>query len=169
MKKISFKRIVSLVAIAVTVLTLLSGCGVNATVDKKSGNVYKERRALEKAVMEVTTTPVTNENSAASTNPVTNTTPTKGMNSLAGPTAPTNGRIGIDAAKEIALKYAGMTDVIFDECEYDREDGTYDLEFSLNGMEYDYEVDASTGKIVKAETEKDDDFDDDDFDYDDDD
>jgi uncharacterized membrane protein YkoI len=39
----------------------------------------------------------------------------------------------------------------------DREDGVwvYEIEFEANGFEYDYDVEAATGKILKAKKERD--------------
>ena len=88
-----------------------------------------------------------------------------------------DGLIGIEKAKEIVLTQLGIKDAVFHDQEYDLEDGVYEFEFVANGMEYEYEVDAVTGKVVKAEQEKkdpmsdlddpDDDFDDPDDDLDD--
>ena len=43
-------------------------------------------------------------------------------------------------------------------CELDREDGrvVYEIEFKSNGMEYEYEIDASTGAVLKYDKERDD-------------
>ena len=63
--------------------------------------------------------------------------------------------IGMDRAKAIALEHAGLTDsrVIFTHLSMGREDGrmVYEVEFRLNGTEYEYEIDASTGRIVDHE------------------
>lgn len=64
-----------------------------------------------------------------------------------------SGIIGLEKAKESALTQAGVKSAIFSESEYDREDGVYEFEFVSNGIEYDYEVDALSGKVVKAESE----------------
>lgn len=58
-----------------------------------------------------------------------------------------------EKARESALTQSGVKNATFSESEYDREDGVYEFEFVSNGMEYDYEVDAITGKVVKAESE----------------
>ncbi len=87
-----------------------------------------------------------------------------------------DGTIDPEKAKESALTQAGVKSATFSESEYDREDGVYEFEFVSNGVEYDYEVDALTGKVVKAESEavdngdrfdEQDDYDDDCDDYDD--
>lgn len=69
--------------------------------------------------------------------------------------------IGKDRAKEIALDHAGVqvSNALNIKCELDRDNGTahYDVEFDANGYEYDYEINASNGKILKSEKEKDDD------------
>ncbi|MBQ6439626.1 MAG: PepSY domain-containing protein [Mogibacterium sp.] len=58
-----------------------------------------------------------------------------------------------DAALKKALKNAGLkkSQVQFIDTEYDSEDGIYEVEFTKksNGREYDYEIAADTGKIVK--------------------
>lgn len=43
------------------------------------------------------------------------------------------------------------------EIESDYEDGIliYEIEFKVNGMEYKYEIDGSTGVIIKSEIEED--------------
>ena len=80
------------------------------------------------------------------------------------------GRIGIQKARELALAHAGLKDAVFSEGEYDLDDGIYELEFTAGGIEYEYEVNAFTGKITAADRERNDDWDawDDDDRYDDD-
>ncbi len=60
--------------------------------------------------------------------------------------------IGLEAAKEAALKHAGVSasDATFVEAEYDYDDGrmVYEVEFYSGNKEYDYEIDAATGSIV---------------------
>ncbi len=76
------------------------------------------------------------------------------------PTAPE--LIGTESAKEIALSHAGLTAeaVIFEKSELDIERGVkvYEIEFKSNGFEYDYEIDAVNGNVIKSEKEVDDDF-----------
>ena len=73
--------------------------------------------------------------------------------------APSTG-ITADEAKNIALKHAGIKaeNAVFDKVEKDAEDGhiVYEVEFKSAGYEYDYEIDAATGEIIKAEKEADD-------------
>lgn len=65
--------------------------------------------------------------------------------------------IGLDAAKQAALNHAGLSaaDVTFLEAEYDYDDGrmVYEVDFRSAGQEYEYEVDALTGEIIKYETD----------------
>ena len=73
-----------------------------------------------------------------------------------------SGLIGIEAAKEIVL---GQLDIdpasaSFRDHEYELDDGVYELEFVYEGVEYDYEVDARTGKVLEADLEGNDDWDD---------
>lgn len=66
--------------------------------------------------------------------------------------------IGPEAAKEAALKHTGFSasDATFVEAEYDYDDGrmVYEVEFHVKGTEYDYEIDAQTGAVVKYKTEQ---------------
>ncbi len=80
--------------------------------------------------------------------PTVPTTPTE-------PAQPTY--IGVEAAKEIALSHAGLTvaEVRMEEAKADRDNGKvhYDIDFVANGVEYEYEIDALTGQILKSKTE----------------
>ncbi len=68
--------------------------------------------------------------------------------------------IGYAKAKSIALNHAGVSESkAYDmDIELDEEDGklVYEVEFKSGGMEYDYEIDAATGTILKQEAERDD-------------
>jgi len=68
--------------------------------------------------------------------------------------------IGEAAAKAAALGHAGLRegDVSGLKCRLDREDGVmvYEIEFVSGGYEYEYDIDALTGKVLKDEKELDD-------------
>lgn len=68
-----------------------------------------------------------------------------------------NTAITKDAAKQIALTHAGATadKVQRYESKLDYEDGrkVYEIEFDFNGLEYDYEIDAKSGEILKFDKE----------------
>ena len=68
-------------------------------------------------------------------------------------TAQTAEYIGIEAAKETALKSAGLTDdqADFSTAGLDSRDGTffYQVNFEAEGMEYDYAIDAVTGVVIE--------------------
>ena len=74
------------------------------------------------------------------------------------PIAPT-GDIGHAKAKSIALNHAGVSEnKAYDmEIELDDEDGTlvYEVEFKSGNMEYSYEINATSGAILKHEAELD--------------
>ncbi len=63
--------------------------------------------------------------------------------------------ISSSKAKEIALNHAKVSNPQQLEVELDKEDREYSVEFHYNGYEYDYEIDAVTGKILKSEKERD--------------
>lgn len=81
------------------------------------------------------------------------------------------GYIGTDKAKSIALQHAGLkySSVTFTAAKLDRDDGryVYEIDFYTADREYDYEIDASTGKILEHDSEPLDDWDDDEDDGDD--
>lgn len=70
--------------------------------------------------------------------------------------------IGRDRAKEIALEHAGVKESeAYDlEVELDRERGVtvYDVSFDADGFDYDYEIDAQNGDILRSDKERDGDY-----------
>ena len=72
-------------------------------------------------------------------------------------TASQSGYVGVDAATQTALTHAGVQQSQLDylEADYDYEDGrmVYEVEFGVSGVEYEYDIDAATGAILKAEQE----------------
>lgn len=71
-------------------------------------------------------------------------------------TASAKAYIEKDIAKEVALKHAGVKEsaVTHFEIELDWEYGAmvYDVEFDANGIEYDYDIHAEDGKIIRYES-----------------
>ena len=61
------------------------------------------------------------------------------------------GYISAEAAQEVLSAQLQRDDLQFVEREYDLSDGEYELEFVLDGVEYEYEVNAVTGKVTEAE------------------
>lgn len=66
-----------------------------------------------------------------------------------------NEYISMDRAKQIAFEHAGVNgaDAHFDDQEFDVDDGvpSYELEFYVNGNEYEYDIHAVSGEILKSE------------------
>lgn len=110
----------------------------------------------------------------ASETPLASGQTTSGQSS-AGTSQPSSNYIGVDKAKSIALNHAGVkaSAATFTKAKLDKDDGHYDyeIEFYAGGMEYEYEIDATTGKIRDYDSERmeDDDWDDDWDDHDEDD
>lgn len=65
--------------------------------------------------------------------------------------------IGEAKAKEIALNHSGILDSSIRriKCSLDKDDGRweYEIEFVVNGIEYEYDIDATNGNILKSESE----------------
>ncbi len=92
---------------------------------------------------------------APATQPPASAQPTASPSSSPAPSQSTSMYIGMDQAKSIALEHAGLSGsrVIYTHLGMGREDGrmVYEVEFRVNGTEYEYEIDASTGRIVDYE------------------
>lgn len=92
-------------------------------------------------------------NSEAATDRTDQSVETDGIRSTG--TASQNGYIGVETAKQAALSHAGVTQDQLDylEADYDYEDGrmVYEVEFAVGGVEYEYDIDAATGDILKYE------------------
>lgn len=76
-------------------------------------------------------------------------------------------KISFEKAKAIALADLGIKNAKLVDSDYD--DGEYEFEFWADGVEYEYEINARTGKIVDKDVEYDDDWYEDRYDDDDDD
>lgn len=63
------------------------------------------------------------------------------------------GDIGVEKAKNIALRDANVGQVNFIKAKLDYDDGIYkyDIEFYKGNVEYDYEIEASTGRILEKD------------------
>ena len=66
--------------------------------------------------------------------------------------------ISVDRAKQIALSDAGVSGASFTTVELDTDDGVrvYEIEFKVGNVEYDYDIDASSGAIISSSSEIDD-------------
>ena len=75
------------------------------------------------------------------------------------PPEPSATFISVDKAKKIALSHAGLSEneVRFEKVKLDKDDGIYEyeVEFNAGSREYDYSINAKTGKIIDFEIEKD--------------
>ena len=70
------------------------------------------------------------------------------------------GYINAGAAEELLSAQLGRDDLQFVEREYDLDDGEYEVAFVVDGIEYEFEVDARTGKVTEMEAEGRDSWDD---------
>ena len=66
--------------------------------------------------------------------------------------------ISVDKAKQIALSHAGVSGASFKKVKLDTDDGVrvYEIEFKVGNVEYEYDIDASSGAIISSSSEVDD-------------
>lgn len=69
-----------------------------------------------------------------------------------------NSYISVEKAKQIALENAGVksSDAVFKKAYYDSDDliAHFDIKFIAGGYEYEYEIEASSGKVLEKDIEK---------------
>ncbi len=122
-------------------------------INASDGTIYSKSKEIEneqKAVTSIVQQPTQSETSKNKTH---------SKNNVDGSDKETSSSyIGIDKAKAIASSHAGLTisEVTFSKAKLDTDDGntTYEIEFYKDGLEYEYEVDASSGNILEYETEQ---------------
>ncbi len=119
----------------------LDGSPKNIVVKLEKGSAYPNEEFLQQVADTVRST-VAAQGSQGHTMVVEN----KDLNET--------GLIGLEKAKELVLAQLGLTEADFTQKEYDLDDGVYELEFTAGGVEYEYDVDARTGKILKAEADR---------------
>ena len=110
----------------------------------KSGNILKNEKDYEPKPTVAPTVQAT-EPTVAPTQPTV-------------PAVQPGGIVTKEAAQQIALEHAGFTadSVRFLKVEFDREDNTYEVEFSKDGFEYSYEIHAESGNILETDKDQDD-------------
>lgn len=118
-------------------LTLLAGCGQGGTTANQNG------------------APAQSQSSAAAQS--TEAPQSVPPEHAAPPTQSQEALISLEEAKQIVFAELGVEESALTEQEYELDRGIYELDFTVNGMEYDYEVDARTGQILKAHSEVDND------------
>ena len=132
--------------LAVPMALFLAGCGAQPA-QSTDANANKE------STQQTQTTDNKSQTNTQSTTQTQTQTPAQTT-----PAQPTY--IGEDAAKKAALSHAGFDEsaVTNLKVELDTDDGTvhYDVDFKQGGMEYDYDINATTGEIMKSKSEVDD-------------
>ena len=145
-----FRKKTSLLLVLVLCL-LLSACSVNISFGKPAASAPSTASTASAAP-------------AAAAVPTADpalTAPAAGISTGSSTGAPTispvqgNGQISEDEAKRIALEDAGVkeSDVFFTKCKQDFENGdlVWEIEFHVGRTEYEYDISATDGSIVKRE------------------
>ena len=146
----SKKMFAMMAAAALAACLALAGCGGTQAAPSSSAAPAESSSTASAVASESTASAAAPESTAATTEEATIDRETTGDDPY----------IGDQQAIEIALKDAGFAqaDVTELEVELDADDAVphYDIGFKQGGMEYDYDVDAATGDILKSESEADD-------------
>ena len=158
------KKLLALVASAALVAALgLAGCGSSqassasssASAESSAAAAASSSAAAESSAAAASSSAAATEASSASTAATEASSP-----AAAATTQNSNNYIGEDAAKEIALTHAGVAaaDCTELKVELDTDDAVvhYDVDFKAGGMEYDYDIDSTTGDILQSNSEADD-------------
>ncbi len=127
--------------------------GATGAVISKSRETWK---TPESTNTPASTTPSTSTNQSTQTTPSTSTNkPTQTTPSTQNTQTSTG--VTLDKAKETALSDAGVKSsaATFTKAKEDYDDGVrvYDIEFYTSEAKYDYEIDATTGKVRTRESE----------------
>lgn len=145
------KKVISLTAAVFLFACFMSGCDM----------VKRSERAVEQGVQKVEegTSSLINDGKAMlneGKDMLQGDSANKGSSATAN--EENSNFIGEEKAKEIALKKANVTteSVIFDKVELENDDGVwqYEVDFKKDTTEYDAEVNAIDGSILKWEVEK---------------
>ncbi|MBQ4119975.1 MAG: PepSY domain-containing protein [Clostridia bacterium] len=124
----------------------------NETVSKEETTQKEEAKVESTSESSVNTSIASSEASRVDTNKKEESTASKETSSKS---TSSSDNISKSKAKEIALKDAQLKESqIYDyEIELDRDNGVlhYDVSFEYEGRDYDYEINASSGKIISVE------------------
>ena len=154
--KRNFKRILTATAAAALSVLVLAGCDDDRAANFTQGIGNGNKTSVWSSEM-LDASANTGAGIGTGSNTVSGDAGnTAGTNNNTGANAGTD--IGLDRAKEIAYAEAGVSEADAVRKDYSFEHGVYDIDFSANGIEYDYEILASTGEIIKANREYDDDY-----------
>lgn len=139
------KKIAAYIFISALMATLFTACG------SKQNDITPSAEA---------TTPATSEASATSELSAASEAPAASEPAVASDTpaaSNSNDIISKEKAKSIALQDANLkeSEISKFHIELDRDDGIrkYDIEFHSGQQEYDYEIDAQSGKIIEKDVE----------------
>jgi len=165
------KKFLALVASAALVAALgLAGCGSSqassasssASAESSAAAASSSAAATEASAASAESTAAAASSSATATEASSASAAAAEASSpaAAATTQDSNGYIGEDAAKGIALTDAGVAEADCTELNVhlDTDDAVvhYDVEFKAGGSEYDYDIDPATGNILKSDSEIDD-------------
>ncbi|MBQ2682097.1 MAG: PepSY domain-containing protein [Eggerthellaceae bacterium] len=152
------KKVIALVAAAALAACLgLAGCGGSQVA---SSSAAASNTAASASASASDTAASASAAAASATAASSNAAPASTTAASPAAAPATNSYIGDQAALDIALADAGFSaaDVFGLEVELDLDSAVvhYDVNFKQGNLEYDYDIDATTGAIVQARSEIDD-------------
>lgn len=175
------KRKLFAVLLVIVIMSVFIGCNNEASITPNGAE--KQQKSQKSIVLnekEISTEPSTNVVEEPSVEPSTEiatekiqekenipeatkskepSTKSNSKNSSSPAQSANSSYIGVEKAKSIALNHAGISEAEakFLEIELDRDDyiKKYEISFRCGDFEYDYEINAETGKVISAEKEYD--------------
>lgn len=137
-------------------------------IDAVTGAVLKNRKEQDKDYIppQNSNTPNSTDTTSSTNNTGstdnTNSSSNSGSNSSTTQPGSSTSYISENQAKDAALSHAGVTadNITGFQCKLDHDDGimVYEIEFRCGAYEYDYDIHASTGAVLKHEKDHDDDY-----------
>lgn len=135
---------------------MISACSANGQpIEQSGGNNRNDPVDTNTQVSDGQSAPNSTPNPVPNSTPDSNSTPNSTPAPATNPPEAPASDIGMEAAQNAALSHAGVSseEASRMKCEFDMDHGTaiYEVEFDVGQTEYEYEIDAATGAILKSE------------------
>ena len=124
-------------------------------INSNTGAIVEKDNEIKKRHKDTNTTSTTKKHNSTKGSSSSSANKTKKSKSNTTSSTTKSYPITLEQAKNTALKDANLkeSDVTMFNAKLDKKDGSYDIEFYTANKEYDYKIDANTGKIKEKDNE----------------